>query len=155
MDLTEVLSTLSEHEQHLMLRSVLHCTSAELPEWAQLHNHVTDLDAARLIHAIERGFTIVQEGAAWTDLRGTLRAKMPHLTRIVNECLRLRLVERRSHELAPDVWRVWLVAAPVHLETGWINRPACLNVPNRTMMRFRLTADPALIDCKACLALDR
>ena len=151
-DLAGVVATLPEREQILCLRSVLHCTSAELPEWAQFHNRVTDLDAARLILAIERGFTVVQRDTVWTDLRGTLRARTPGLTRIVNECLRLRLVERKSHQVALDVWRIWLVTAPVHRMAG-TNKPACPQ--GGRMIRYRLTDDPALIDCPACVSLDK
>lgn len=152
MNLTEALSTLSEREQHLILRSVLHCTDQELPEQAQFHNHVTDLDAARLILAVERGTIVVQRDTAWTDFTGTLRARMPHLTRIVNECLRLRLVVRHTEHIWPDVWQTKLAAAPVHLEAG-VNRPACVR-PGE-VARYRLTDDIGLIDCKACLDLDR
>jgi hypothetical protein len=151
-DLNVALSDISERERLLLYRSVAHCTAQELPEWAQFHNHVTDLDAARLVHAIERGAVVVEQGAAWTDTTGALRARMPHLTRIVNECLRLRLVRRAGQQIAPDVYRTRLQTADVHLEAG-VNKPQCH--AGNTHVRFRLTDDPALIDCKACLDLDR
>ena len=150
-DLLSALAEISDRERLLLYRSVLHCTDQPLPEWAQFHNRVTDLDAARLIHAIERGAVVHPHGAAWLDTTGRLRAKMPHLTRIVNECLRLRLVEQATEPIGPDVWRTRLQTARVHLLAG-INRPACTQ---RGSVRFRLTDDPALIDCPACQALDR
>lgn len=151
-DLSHVVATLPEREQILALRSVLHALDNEdlLPVPLQFCNKVSDLDAAWLILAVERGYTVVQQGAVWTDLRGDLRARMPHLTRIVNECLRLKLVRRRSREVMPDVWRVWLTAAQVHRDAG-LNKPAC----GVTGQRFRLADDSRLIDCPACAGLDK
>jgi hypothetical protein len=150
-DLTGIMATLPEREQLLCLRAVLHCTLQELPVWAQFSNHVTDLDAARLIHSIERGALYVPSSThdGWASLAPT--RGFPHLTRVVNECLRLRLVKRVTAKTGSDVWRTMLGTAPVHLEAG-INRPAC---GESGSIRFRLTDDIGLIDCQACLALDR
>lgn len=154
LDLLGAVADLPEREQLLILRSVTHIADeTELPAWAQLCNHVTDLDVARLIHAIERGTVVVPRDNVWTDLRGNLRAAMPHLTRTVNECLRLGLVQRASEQTAPGVWRTWLVAAPIHRDAGG-RVPACHRGRTRPI-RFRLTDDPGLIDCKACLEADR
>lgn len=157
-DIALAIANLAEREQLLILRSALHVVPDEnaLPEWARFHNKVTELDAARLIHAIERGYVVVPADRAWTDLRGTLRTRMPHLTRIVEECRRLRLVTTVVRatvvrDMGPDIVRVQLVAADVHLVAG-PNRPAC---GQSGMARFRLTDDPGLIDCKACRAMDR
>lgn len=153
-NLSLAVAGLPEREQILILRSVTHVADeSRLPAWAQLCNRVTDLDVARLIHAIERGTIIYSHGAAWTDLGGDLRARMPHLTRIVNECLRLGLVERTSEQTAPGIWRTWLVAAPVHCNGG-------ANIPThhrgRTRpIRYRLSSDLALVDCDACLRAHR
>lgn len=154
-DIALAIAGLAEREQLLILRSALHVVPDEnaLPEWARFHNKVTELDAARLLHAIERGYLVVPEDRAWTDLRGTLRTRMPHLTRIVNECLRLGLVSRKSEEIAPDVWRTYLVPAAVHFSAG-VNRTLCPASAGLSF-RFRLTDDPGLIDCEACLGLDR
>lgn len=154
-DIALAIAGLAEREQLLILRSALHVVPDEsaLPERARFHNKVTELDAARLLHAIERGYMVVPEDRAWTDLRGTLRTRMPHLTRIVNECLRLGLVSRMSEQIAPDVWRTHLVPAAVHLSAG-INRTLCPASAGLSF-RFRLTDDPGLIDCEACQALDR
>ena len=153
-DLSLTIAGLPEREQTLILRSAAHIADeSRLPAWAQLCNHVTDLDVARLIHAIERGTIVYPHGAAWTDLGGDLRKRMPHLTRIVNECLRLGLVERTSEQTAPDIWRTWLVAAPVHYDNG-DHVPACHRGRTRPI-RFRLSQDPALVDCQACLGAHR
>lgn len=144
-DLNVAIANLPEREQILILRSTCHVADeARLPEALHFCNHVTDLDVARLIHAIERGAVVVEHGKAWVDLGGALRARMPHLTRIVRECLRLGLVTRTSRELAPDIWQTWLIAAPVHCDCGH----PCLTRPGR---RVRLADDLALVDCEACL----
>lgn len=154
-DIALAIAGLAEREQILILRSALHVVPDEntLPVQAQFANKVTELDAARLIHAVERGCTVVERERVWTDLAGTLRARMPHLTRIVNECLRLRLVVRTTRMIAPDVWRIRVIAAPVHLRAGE-NRPACIDRPT-AVIRYRVTDDSGLIDCKACLVLDQ
>lgn len=150
-DLDLVVANLPDREKILILRSVTHVAAEEkLPEALHFHNRVTDLDAARLIHQIERGAIVVQQGAAWTDRGGTLRKQMPHLTRIVNECLRLGLVHQNSREMAPGVWLTWLEAAPVHLIRG-DNRTACDASRRVRAARFRLTDDIGLVDCHACL----
>jgi hypothetical protein len=153
-DLSLAVAGLPEREQTLILRSAAHIADeSRLPAWAQLCNHVTDLDVARLIHAIERGTIVISHGAAWTDLTGELRARTPHLTRIVNECLRLGLVTRTSKQTAPDIWRTWLVAAPVHYGRS-AGVPACHRGRTRPI-RYRMSDDLTLIDCDACLRAHR
>lgn len=151
-DLSLAVAGLPEREQTLILRSACHVADeSRLPEALRLCNRVSDLDVARLLHAIERGAVVVQRDSAWADLTGDLRARMPHLTRIVNECLRLGLVTRTSRQVAPDVWRTWLVAAPVHC--GGAGGPHCGRT--RRAQRYRLADDLSLVDCEACLSAHR
>lgn len=144
---------LPEREQNLINRSVCHIADETLlPEALRLGNRVTDLDVARLLLAVERGFVVVPRDETWTDLTGALRARMRHLTRVANECIRLRLLVRTTEQITVDIWRTRLVAAPVHLMAG-PNRPAC-PAPGG-MVRYRLSDDRNLIDCPACLDPDR
>lgn len=144
-DLSLAVADLPASEQRLIARAGLHAMK-DPSEPLAFRDGVTDLDAARLIHAIERGYVVVPRGRVWTDLSGALRARMPHLTRVVQECLRVRLVSIAAVHFGGDVVRHQLVAAPVHLRgahdlpEGW---------------RHRLTDDATLIDCKACLAANR
>lgn len=155
IDLTLAVAQLPEREQLLILRSCCHEADERwMPVAVQFCQKVSVLDAARLIHAIERGATVVEHDRVWTDLGGSLRARMPHLTRIVNECLRLGLVTRTSTETFPDVWLTRLATAPVHFSAG-LNTTRCPASRNGQTRRFRLTEDPALVDCKACLKADR
>jgi hypothetical protein len=78
---------------------------------------------------------------------------MPPLTRIVEECLRLGLVQRTTVETAPAIWRTQLEAASVHLRsTG--GPTACSAVDLAPQFRYRTVQDVALVDCLACLYLD-
>ena len=152
-DLSLAIAGLPEREQILILRAACHVADEPLlPVQAQFCNRVTELDAARLIHAIERGAMVIQRGTAWADLEGALRARMPHLTRVVLECTRLGLVRQATTQLWPDVWRTWLVAAPVHEQAG-LNRTRCTASFQRPYGRFRLSDERALIDCAACLSV--
>jgi hypothetical protein len=154
-DLAIEVANLPEREQTLILRSVAHVADeSRLPEQMRLCNRITDLDVARLIHGIERGAIVVQRDAVWVDRGGLMRRRMPHLTRIVNECLRLGLVDRVSQEISPDVWRVWLSAAPVHQQAPG-GGPVCPVAGERRTRRLRLSDDPGLVDCPACLEADR
>lgn len=152
-DLSLAIADLPEWEQRLILRSSAHVVPDEsrLPETLHFREHVTELDAARLIHAIERGVTYVPSCThdGWASVAPT--PGFPYLSRVVRECLRLGLVRRVSEEVAPDIWRTTLVAAPVHLAVPDY-RAACsahVRTPHR---RLRLSDDLALVDCMACRA---
>ena len=137
---------LSQRELDLIARAGAHCLADEsTPDATRFRNHVTDLDAARLIHRIERGALVVPAGRTWHMIGGWDDV---HLTRIVNECLRLGLVEASTAHTGRDIVRTTLTAAPVHLRSG--NVPACAAADPGT--RYRLVTDPALADCPACLA---
>lgn len=140
-DLSLAVADLPASEQRLIARAGLHAMKD--PPGALAFRDVSDLDAARLIHAIERGYVVVPRGRAWTDLSGALRARMPHLTRVVQECLRVRLVSIVTVPFGGDVVRHQLMAAPVHLRDAHA-------LPEER--RYRLTEDITLVDCKACLA---
>jgi hypothetical protein len=150
MDLN-YLPDLPQRELDLIARAGAHCLADEsTPDATRFRNHVTDLDAARLIHQIERGALIVPAGKAWCVRGGRFRDR--HLTRIANECLRLGLVERVTRNTAPDVVLTYLIAAPVHLRAG-IGETRCWDSYLRPGARFRTLGDRRLVDCRACLAL--
>jgi hypothetical protein len=138
---------LSQRELDLITRAGAHILAGgDTPGTVQFDAHVTELDSVRLIHQIERGALVVPAGRAW-HMIGSQRH--PHLTRIVNECLRLGLVEASTSYTGPDIVRTALTAAPVHLLAA-PGRPACpASDPNT---RYRVLEDPRLLDCPACLA---
>jgi len=136
---------LSQRELDLIARAGAHCLAdKDTPDATRFRDHVTDLDAARLIHRIERGALVVPAGRAWHMIGGWDDI---HLTRIVNECLRLGLVEASVGHTGRDIVRTTLIAAPIHLRSG--SGTACAAADSGT--RYRLTDDPGLIDCPACL----
>jgi hypothetical protein len=150
MDLN-YLPDLPQRELDLIARAGAHCLADEnTPDAIRFRGHVTDLDVARLIHQIERGALIVPAGKAWCVRGGRFHDR--HLTRIVNECLRLGLVERVTRNTASDVVLTYLIAAPVHLRTG-INETRCWDSYLRPGARFRTLDVRRLVDCHACLAL--
>lgn len=148
----EQLATISEREQNLITRSASHALADVVAGDSRFRNGVTDLDAARLIHRIERGAMIVPSatGRSWHEVpRGP---HMPPLTRVIEECLRLGLVERLTVETAPGIWRTQLQAAAVHIETapGHVLCRRHLRAPGK---RLRALRDATLADCAACLHL--
>ena len=137
---------LPQRELDLIARAGAHCLAgAGAPDATRFRNHVTDLDAARLIHRIERGALVVPAGRTWHMIGGWDDI---HLTRIVNECLRLGLAEASTAHTGRDIVRTTLTAAPVHLRVR--DMPACAAADPGT--RYRLVTDPGLADCPACLA---
>jgi len=115
-------------------------------------NDVTDLDAARLILRLEQGVIVVpaKGGRSWHTLpRGQ---RMPPLTRVVQECLRLGLVSRDTIETGPGVRRIQLAAAPIHRRLA-PNTTRCSASMLRRGLRWRTTLDQDLVDCFACKQL--
>lgn len=151
-----ITDQLSDTERVLIKRAVAHALPEDdAPEVIRFRDGVTDLDAARLIHRIERGAIIVPAGRTWVVLGAADRT--PHLARIVEECLRLGLVHRCSVQLGKDVIRIQLAAAPVHRCRGGLDPNGTLCSMSRLWpaKRYRCTDDPKLIDCFTCKALDR
>jgi len=146
------LAHLSEREQVLIARAASHVLADDAAGDSRFRKGVTDLDAARLIHRIERGALIVPSatGRSWHEVpRGP---HMPPLTRVIEECLRLGLVERLSVETAPAIWRTQLQAAPVHIRTtpGAVLCGKHSRAPGK---RLRALRDATLADCAACVHL--
>lgn len=142
----DLLGDLPQRELDLIARAGAHCLAdGSTPDAVRFRNHVTDLDVARLIHRIERGALVVPAGRTWHMIGGWDDI---HLTRIVNECLRLGLVEASTAHTGRDIVRTTLTAAPVHLRVR--DMPACAAADPGT--RYRLVTDPGLADCPACLA---
>ena len=138
------LTDLSPAEQTLVIRSAAHCIPEHLiPSRLRFRNGVDDLDAARLLLAVERGTVIVQvaSGRSWHTVPRTDR--MPSLTRVVEECLRLGLVYRDSVITGPALRRIQLAAAPIHLRGMPCDMPS-------NFRRVRMLADVRLVDCLVC-----
>lgn len=145
-------AALSDREESLITRAAAHALADEMAGDSRFRNGVTDLDAARLIHRIERGALIVPSitGRSWHEVpRGP---HMPPLTRVIEECLRLGLVERLTVETAPAIWRTQLQAAPVHIRTtpGAVLCGRHFRAPGK---RLRALRDVTLADCAACVHL--
>jgi len=144
---------ISEKERNLITRAGAHALD---PKIAPLHllfqRSVTDLDAARIIHRLERGAVIVptSSGRAWREIPEG--PHIPRFTVIVEECLRLGLVHRESIVVGRDRRRIQLAAAMVHLRGEHFWAPACGYHPE---VRFRILDDPALVDCLTCLGIHR
>ena len=77
-----------------------------------------------------------------------------HLTRVVEECLRLGLVHRLVRETGPSIYLTFLETAPVHVRRG-PGRTLCDAWRFRTDLRFRTVDDAQLADCTACAFLYR
>lgn len=130
-------------------RAALHAVAdVLLPDESRLTPPITDLDMARLIYALEAGTPVVQGGPGiWTvPISSPLRRG--ELPRLVIEALRVGLVRAVSTPTGPDVVRVSLEPAPVHLR-----RPRRLLEPlcDAQALRYRRTLNRLLVDCDACL----
>src|SRR5207237_10397118 len=101
-----LVTDLSPADTVLVPRAYSHALAdSAIPPALRFRNGVDDLDAARLLLQIERSAVIVQatSGKSWhTVPRGE---RMPPLTRIVEECLRLGLVYLASVDRGPSVRR--------------------------------------------------
>jgi hypothetical protein len=145
---------LTTREQTLLNRAVAHVLADVItPPALAYRNGVTDLDTVRLLMRIESGELIIpgKSGHSWHAVPHG--KAMPPLTRIVQECLRLGLVQRTTVETAPSIWRAQLEAAPVHLTDG-AGGTACDAAELAPQFRYRRAQDVALVDCLACLYLD-
>ena len=146
---------LSDHDRRLITRAGSHALAGEcVHPIARFGNHVTDLDVARLMLRLERGSIIVQSAAspAWLALNEIERET--HLTRIVNEAIRVGLVYRDTVRTGPSTWRMQLVPARTHLRRG-AGRTACPESDEKPYGRYRTVTDPDLVDCSACFARHR
>jgi hypothetical protein len=144
------MSILSLEDRRLIERSAAHALADGIGP--AFRNGVTDLDVARLILRLEQGAIVVQAkgGRSWHTLpRGE---RMPPLTRVVQECLRLGLVYRATIETGPAVRRVQLAAAPIHRRLA-PNTTRCNASLLRRGLRWRTTLDARLVDCFACRSL--
>lgn len=146
MDILDI----SEREHTLIVRAAAHVIDPLVAGDSAFQRDVTDLDAARLVHRIERGAIVIpsRTGRSWHEVPDG--PYMLHLTRVVEECLRLGIVERLTVQTAPAIWRTQLAAAPVHLCTA----PGVARCDaGRPGKRLRLLDEPGLVDCAACVFL--
>jgi hypothetical protein len=149
-----ILDDLPARDLILVVRAGAHAApDYELPASAQFRDGVSDLDVARLILRIERGAAVVagSSGRSWHTVPRGFR--MPPLTRVVNEALRVRLVRLDAVRTGPHTVRQQLACAPVHVRdftrTGR-RRTACAAWLSEPFVRYRTVDDPGLADCIAC-----
>jgi hypothetical protein len=144
--------TLSPADRVAIERAAAHAVApALLPEAGRLEGTVTDLDIARLVRVLEAGGEVFQGGTGWTTNSPLL--PKGRLTTITGEALRLGIVSAASEPAGPGVRKIWIVPAIVHLKPF----PAALVPPCKPhvlpgVKRYRMLADPALVDCLACLS---
>jgi hypothetical protein len=143
---------LSPEERRLVERACAHAVFEELlePE-RRFANGVTDLDVARLLKVLESGGVVVQGGrSGWTVPTGSPLHK-GGLAKTVQETIRLGLVTALSEPVGPQIRRVYLVPADVHLRSPWDNlSPACASTA-KGLKRHRLVRNRQWVDCRACL----
>jgi len=149
-----LVTDLSPADTVLVTRAYSHALAdSAVPPALRFRNGVDDLDAARLLLQLERGAVIVQatSGRSWhTVPRGE---RMPPLTRVVNECLRLGLVYLTSVDRGPSVRRLQLAAAVIHLRKA-PNTTTCSASELVPGQRWRTLPDVNMVDCFACLHLN-
>jgi hypothetical protein len=146
---------LSQRDIDLILRAGAHALAVEnTPALTRFRNGVTDEDAARLIHQIERGARIVMatSGRSWHAV--PRRATRAPLTRIVDECLRLGLVYVQSEPTGPSTRRLSLAASITHYRRA-PGKTLCSMSSTAPYFRYRLLDDIGLVDCQACGLLHR
>lgn len=144
---------LSPADLRLIERACAHAVHEDLLEPAQrFGNGVTDLDVARLLKALESGNEVVQGGSAgWTVPTGS-PLRRGGLARTVQEALRTGLVRALSKPTGPQIRRVYLVPADVHLRDRWDNLSPLCGAPGGAGRRWRLVKNREWADCRACLA---
>ncbi|MET0415988.1 MAG: hypothetical protein ABW022_08210 [Actinoplanes sp.] len=132
-----------EREAILIERAgTLAMPEAALRSAQRFHGGVTDLDAARVMRAIEAGTVLYQNRLGrWCAPAGS---PLPNgrTSSTVHEMIRTGLLRHfRDH----------LIPAPVHLDSG-DHVSTCLFVgEDLGPMRARLTKDVDLVDCQNCL----
>jgi hypothetical protein len=112
---------------------------------------VSDLNIARLLRALESGVLVYQGGRYGWACDGGLPLAQRTLGNTVAEAVRVGLVRAVSESTGPQVRKVFVVPAPVHLRT-MPSRPLCCWNEPPGVTRYRLVDDRALADCDACLA---
>jgi hypothetical protein len=112
---------------------------------------VSDLNIARLMRALESGVLVYQGGRYGWKCDGGLPLAQRTLGNTVTEAVRVGLVRAISEPTGPQVRKVFVVPAPVHLRT-MPSRPLCRWNEPPGVIRYRLTDDRGLADCDACLA---
>jgi hypothetical protein len=133
-------------------RAGAHTVHANLLEPAQrFQDGVSDLDAARLLRALDAHAQVAQVGRDGWMSRPSIRWTKGLLGRTVRECLRLKLVEAHT---APGVG-AWITPAEVHLAGVDNLRPLCDDSDPWEIksQRYRLVRERLLADCVACLLL--
>ena len=108
----------------------------------RFHEGVTDLDAARVMRAVESGLELYQNRLGrWCAPVGS-PLHFARTSATVHEMIRTGLLRH---------YRDHLIPAPVHLDSGG-HVSVCLFVgEDLGPMRARLTKDVDLVDCQNCL----
>lgn len=131
------------------LRATAHAAFPETLPAAGRFKGISDLEAARVLRALENGTEIVQGGRHVWQAAPALPPPftLPRVALVVAELIRTGLAFGHSEEVAPQIRRARVIPAPIHLRGG--ARSLCpINRP-----RYRLTEEPQVADCPMCLAM--
>lgn len=138
--------------QRVVQRSAAHVVpEGALTGLQRLQGGVSDLNIALLLRALESDVLVYQGGRYGWKCDGGLPLAQRPLGRTVSEAVRVGLVRAISEPTGPQVRKVYVVPAPVHLRTA-PSRPLCRWSEPAGVTRYRLVDDRALADCAACLA---
>lgn len=136
-----------------LARSVAHVfPDRRLLDVQRFTDEVTDLDMARVYRAMETGTEIYQGGkSGWTCDENAPVARA-QLARTVREGIRTGLLRAVSVPVGPQMRKVYVVPAPVHLMAAQSEvRPSCDPWVTLGVLRYRLLTDRKLVDCQNCL----
>lgn len=138
--------------QRAVQRSAAHVVSPDvLTALQRFQGAVSDLNIACLLRALESGVIVYQGGRYGWACDGGLPLAQRTLGNTVAEAVRVGLVRAVSEPTGPQVRKVYVVPAPVHLRC-LPSRPLCRWNQPPGVTRYRLVDDRALADCAACLA---
>lgn len=132
-----------------VLRATAHVQpAADLPPAGRFKQGVTDLDAARVLRALENGTEVLQGGRhVWFAAPAMPRPfTAPMLALVVQELIRTGLAFGISEELNRSTWRVRVIPALIHVRRPGTQRPAC----SARRPRYRLVENTQAASCPDC-----
>lgn len=147
--------TSARQDPRAVARAVAHALPASMLGPAQrFQGEVDDLMVARLMRALDAGVEVHQGGRYGWQAPQDSPLNQRRLGGTVAEALRTGLVRALSEPVGPQIRKVYVVPAPVHLRaSGGPSAPRCrrYDPPNGSPMRFRLVDEIDLVDCRTCL----